>query len=191
MDNQNAEIYKLNKKCEDIIYPHFNETIICRKIVESDNTEKIIEIRKVNGQKGQTVRIVPSNEMSVEKFDYWKQVLKEMNQEHRKEDVRNTRKNVNIENLLETDIVCTESLEEEYLRREDEALNPTFETWENAMLILASLTEIQRRRFILRYKYKKSVREISEIENVGTNKIDKSLEQAKKKIKKILQNIKK
>ena len=191
MDNQNAEIYKLNKKCEDIIYPHFNETIIYRKIVESDNTEKIIEIRKINGQKGQTVRIVPSNEMSVEKFDYWKQVLKETNQEHRNEDVRNTRKNVNIENLLETDIVCTESLEEEYLRREDEALNPTFETWENAMLILASLTEIQRRRFILRYKYKKSVREISEIENVGTNKIDKSLEQAKKKIKKILQNIKK
>ena len=40
--------------------------------------------------------------------------------EYRRNDDLTTRENVSIENLLETDLVCEESVEDEYIREEEE-----------------------------------------------------------------------
>jgi len=50
----------------------------------------------------------------------------------------------------------------------------------------STLTDIQRRRIKLHIENKRTLKEISEIEGVGKNKIDKSISQGMKKLKKFL-----
>ena len=52
--------------------------------------------------------------------------------------------------------------------------------------ILDKLTEVQRRRFVMHRIEGLTTRQIAEIEGVGHSKIQKSLEGAEKKIKKVL-----
>ena len=52
--------------------------------------------------------------------DVWKKQLTEDAHEYFNKDKRETRENISIENLLETDLVCEVSVEEEYLRAEEE-----------------------------------------------------------------------
>ena len=75
MDQQNITFYEKNKNSADLIYPHADGIVIYRKIVQTDGTVQIVEIKKYDDQKEQTIRIFPEYEMSAESFDYWKSFL--------------------------------------------------------------------------------------------------------------------
>ena len=119
MDYQNAEFYKLNKNNPDLVYNFADELITYRKETDENGNLQIVEYRKKDGRKGKkatTRRVVPSTEMSIEDFDAWKTRLTEEALEYRRNDDLTTRENVSVENLLETDLVCEESVEDEYIR---------------------------------------------------------------------------
>ena len=123
MDYQNAEFYKLNKNTPDLVYNFADEVITYRKEEDKNGNLQIVEYRKKDGRKGKkptTRRVVPSNEKSNEDFDAWKARLTEEAHDYFNKDKRETRENVSIEKLLETDLVCYESVEDEYIREEDD-----------------------------------------------------------------------
>jgi len=53
-------------------------------------------------------------------------------------------------------------------------------------LALDKLTDVQRKRYLLYYVEELTIRQIADIEGVGHSKIQKSIEGAQKKIKKVL-----
>ena len=158
MDYQNAEFYKLNKNNPDLVYNFADELITYRKETDENGNLQIVEYRQKDGRKGKkatTRRVVPSHEMSIEDFDVWKKQLTEDAHEYFNKDKRETRENISIENLLETDLVCEVSVEEEYLRAEEErqALPKTMDI---ASEIMQVLTPLQRSRYIKSKMYGKS-----------------------------------
>lgn len=186
MDYQNAEFYKLNKNSPDLVYNFADELITYRKEEDENGNLQIVEYRKKDGRKGKkatTRRVVPSTEMSIEDFDAWKKQLTEDAHEYFNKDKRETRENVSIENLLETDLVCDESVEEEYLRAEEErqALPKTLAV---ALDILDVLTPTQKNRYLQVKMYGKTIREVAEEEGCYINAIEKSIMQSEKKIAK-------
>ena len=66
MDQQNITFYEKNKNSADLIYPHADGIVIYRKIVQTDGTVQIVEIKKYDDQQEQTIRNVPEHEMSAE-----------------------------------------------------------------------------------------------------------------------------
>ena len=189
MDYQNAEFYKLNKNNPDLVYNFADELITYRKETDENGNLQIVEYRKKDGRKGKkatTRRVVPSTEMSIEDFDAWKARLTEEALEYRRHDDLTTRENVSIENLLETDIVCEESVEDEYLRLEEER-QALPKTMKEALEILDVLTPVQKERYLQVKMYGKTIREIALEEGCYINAIEKSLAQAEKKIAKELE----
>ena len=188
MDYQNAEFYKLNKNNPDLVYNFADELITYRKEEDENGNLQIVEYRKKDGRKGKkatTRRVVPSHEMSIEDFDAWKARLTEEALEYRRHDDLSTRENVSIENLLETDLICEESVEDEYLRLEEErqALPKTMEV---ALDILDVLTPKQRSRYIQSKVYGKSVRDIAAEEGSDWTSVWESINAAEKRIEKEL-----
>ena len=188
MDYQNAEFYKLNKNNPDLVYNFADELITYRKETDENGNLQIVEYRKKDGRKGKkptTRRVVPSTEMSIEDFDAWKARLTEEALEYRRNDDLTSREIVSIENLLETDLVCEESVEEEYLRAEEErqALPKTMEV---ALGILEVLTPKQRSRYIQSKVYGKSVRDIAAEEGSDWTSVWECINSAEKRIKKEL-----
>jgi hypothetical protein len=188
MDYQNAEFYKLNKNNPDLVYNFADELITYRKETEENGNLQIVEYRKKDGRKGKkttTRRVVPSTEMSIEDFDAWKARLTEEAHDYFNKDKRETRENVSIENLLETDLVCEESVEDEYLREEEE--RQAFpKSMDVALDILDVLTETQRSRYIKNFAYGMTVRDIAAEEGCAHVSVLESLEGAKKRIAKEL-----
>lgn len=188
MDYQNAEFYKLNKNNPDLVYNFADELITYRKETDENGNLQIVEYRKKDGRKGKkttTRRVVPSHEMSIEDFDAWKTRLTEEALEYRRNDDLTTRENVSIENLLETDLVCEESVEEEYLRAEEER-QALPKTMEEALGILEVLTPKQRSRYIQSKVYGKSVRDIAAEEGSDWTSVWECINSAEKRIKKEL-----
>ena len=188
MDYQNAEFYKLNKNNPDLVYNFADELITYRKETEENGNLQIVEYRKKDGRKGKkttTRRVVPSHEMSIEDFDAWKARLTEEAHDYFNKDKRETRENVSIEKLLETDLVCYESVEDEYIREEDErqALPKTMDI---ASEIMQVLTPLQRSRYIKSKMYGKSTYAIAAEEDCDHKAVLKSLQSAQKKIDKEL-----
>lgn len=188
MDYQNAEFYNLNKNNPDLVYNFADELITYRKETDENGNLQIVEYRQKDGRKGKkatTRRVVPSHEMSIEDFDAWKTRLTEEALEYRRNDDLTTRENVSIENLLETDLVCEESVEEEYLRAEEErqALPKTMEV---ALGILEVLTPKQQSRYIQSKVYGKSVRDIAAVEGSDWTSVWECINSAEKRIKKEL-----
>jgi hypothetical protein len=186
MDYQNAEFYKLNKNNPDLVYNFADELITYRKEEGANGNLQIVEYRKKDGRKGKkatTRRVVPTNEMSIEDFEAWKKQLTEDAHEYFNKDKRETRENVSIENLLETDLVCDESVEEEYLRAEEER-QALPKTMKEALEILDVLTPVQKERYLQVKMYGKTIREVAEEEGCYINAIEKSIMQAEKKIAK-------
>lgn len=186
MDYQNAEFYKLNKNNPDLIYNFADERIIYHKVGDGSGGFRIVEYRKKfneNGANTTTHRVVPTYEMSVEDFDAWKKQLTEDAHEYLNKDKRETRKNVSIENLLETDLVCEESVEDEYLRLEEErqALPKTMEV---ALDVLENLTPTQRSRYLKHKMYGMTTRAIAAEEGCSHKQVEKSIAQAQVKIDK-------
>lgn len=182
MDYQNAEFYKLNKNTPDLVYNFANETITYKK-EEIDGVLTVVEYRRKEGKKGTVRRVVSSHEMSVADFDEWKTRLAKESLEYRRHDDLTTRQNVSIENLLNTDLVAIESVEDEYIRAEDEkqALPKTMDV---ANELLTILTPTQRSRYIKAKKYGKTTREIAADEGCAHQQITKSIAQAQAKINK-------
>ena len=188
MDYQNAEFYKLNKNNPDLVYNFADELITYRKETDENGNLQIVEYRKKDGRKGKkttTRRVVPSTEMSIEDFDVWKTRLAEEAHDYFNKDKRETRENVSIENLLETDLVCEESVEDEYLQEEEE--RQAFpKSMDVALDILDVLTETQRSRYIKNFAYGMTVRDIAAEEGCAHVSVLESLEGAKKRIAKEL-----
>ena len=96
-----------------------------------------------------------------------------------------TRQNVSIENLLETDLVSTESVEEEYLRQEaDKYALPKDYAVINE--ILGLLTEKQRGRYYKAKALNMSSRTIANEEGCDQSSVLESISGAEKKIQKEL-----
>ena len=187
MAYQNAEFYKLNKNNPDLVYNFADELITYRKETDENSNLQIVEYRKKDGRKGKKTsrRVVPSHEMSIEDFDAWKARLTEEALEYRRHDDLTTRENVSIENLLETDLVCEESVEDEFIREEEErqALPKTMDV---ALGILDVLTPKQRSRYIQSKVYGKSVRDIAAEEGSDWTSVWESINAAEKRIEKEL-----
>lgn len=186
MDYQNAEFYKLNKNTPDLIYNFADERIIYRKEGDGSGGLRIVEYRKKfseNGTITTTHRVVPTHEMSVEDFDAWKARLTEEALEYQRFDHQTTRNNVGIENLLETDLVCEESVEDEYIREEEER-QALPKTMKEALEILDVLTPTQKSRYLQVKLYGKTVREVANEEGCGFQRVAKSIAQAQEKIDK-------
>ena len=187
MDYQNAEFYKLNKNNPDLVYNFADELITYRKEMDENGNLQIVEYRKKDSRKGKKTsrRVVPSHEMSIEDFDAWKARLTEEALEYRRHDDLTTRENVSIENLLETDLVCEESVEDEFIREEEErqALPKTMDV---ALGILDVLTPKQRSRYIQSKVYGKSVRDIAAEEGSDWTSVWESINAAEKRIEKEL-----
>lgn len=188
MDYQNAEFYKLNKNNPDLVYNFADELITYRKEEDANGNLQIVEYRKKDGRKGKKVttrRVVPSHEMSIKDFDAWKTRLTEEALEYRRHDDLTTRENVSIENLLETDLVCEESVEDEYIREEEERQQYAAIIAKSSE-VLALLTPTQRKRYVLSKAYGMTTREIAEKEGCEQRAVVKSLQQVEKKLKKAL-----
>lgn len=182
MDTLNKQFYKLNKNSEDIIYSFATEIITYRKQTDENGNLQIIEIRQVDGKKGKVFRIVPTYEMTIAEFDEWKKKLTDEAHEYFNKDSRETRYDVSIESLLETDLVSSESVEEEYLRCEEETQNISRN--QLAMEIFDVLTPIQKQRYYQHEVLGMTVREIAEKENCNPNAVEESLQSAEKKMSK-------
>ena len=186
MDYQNAEFYKLNKNTPDLVYNFADELITYRKETDENGNLQIVEYRKKDGRKGKkatTRRVVPSYEMSIDDFDAWKTRLTEEALEYRRHDDLTTRENVSIENLLETDLVCEESVEDEYIREEEER-HALPKTMKEALGILDILTPTQKNRYLQVKYYGKTIREVADEEGCGFQRVAKSIAQAQEKIDK-------
>ena len=186
MDYQNAEFYKLNKNNPDLVYNFADELITYRKETDENGNLQIVEYRKKDGRKGKkatTRRVVPSYEMSIEDFDAWKEKLTKEALDYWHTDHQQTRNNVSIENLLETDLVCEESVEEEYIREEEDR-QALPKTMKEALEILDVLTPTQKNRYLQVKYYGKTVREVADEEGCGFQRVAKSIAQAQEKIDK-------
>lgn len=186
MDYQNAEFYKLNKNNPDLVYNFADELITYRKETDEKGNLQIVEYRKKdgrNGKKATTRRVVPSAEMSIEDFDAWKEKLTKEALDYWHTDHQQTRNNVSIENLLETDLVCEESVEEEYIREEEDR-QALPKTMKEALAILDVLTPTQKNRYLQIKYYGKTVREVADEEGCGFQRVAKSIAQAQEKIDK-------
>ena len=188
MDYQNAEFYKLNKNNPDLVYNFADELITYRKEEDANGNLQIVEYRKKDGRKGKkatTRRVVPTTEMSIADFDAWKEKLTQEALEYRRHDDLTTRENVSIETLLETDLVCEESVEDEYIREEEErqALPKTMDV---VLGVLDVLTDTQRSRYVKHIAYGMTVRDIAAEEGCSHVSVVESLESAKKRIAKEL-----
>lgn len=184
MDYQNAEIYKLNKNNPDLVYNFADELITYRKETDENGALQIVEYRKKNGRKGKnttTRRVVPSYELTVDEFDIWKKKLEDEALDYWHTDHQQTRNNVSIEKLLETDLVACESVEEEMIRQNDEQQSRLARLKE-ANELLECLTETQRRRYIKAVAYKKTNRMIASEEGCTHQMVSKSVSQAEARI---------
>ena len=182
MDYQNQKFYKLNKNTPDLIYNFANETVIYRKERKNDGTYQIIEFKKSNSNNKTLCRIVPPSEMTVDEFDIWKKHLTEEAHEYQNKDARETRNNVNIDDLLETDLVSDESLEDEYFG--NLATNEIHNKKALAFELWRELTPIQRRRFFLCKVKGKTLREIANEEGVDHKAVLRSITLAERKLQK-------
>lgn len=181
MDYQNAEFYKLNKNNPNLVFNYVTGTVTYRKEPDGSGNIHIVEYRKDYDKKGTERRIVPSYELTVEEFDIWKKKLEDEALDYWHTDHQQTRNNVSIENLLETDLVACESGEDEMIRKHDEEQRRSARLKE-ANELLKGLTKTQRRRYIKAVAYKETNRMIAAEEGCTHQMVSKSVSQAEARI---------
>ncbi len=96
-----------------------------------------------------------------------------------------TKKNVSIHSLEETDLCCVASPEETLIVATEQTENRKLRK-EIAAKALSTLTEVQRRRYLFHIVNGMTTRAIAEKDGVSHVAVVYSLEQAEKKIKKVL-----
>ncbi len=178
----NHDLYKSNRKSDDIVYLYTNG--------ETDRyikTEEGIILVHTNAKGGKTTSLLPATVMSVEEFDALKKHSDESYENMAGSDYLEERNCTSVISFDEASIADTEESPEECLIREmDEMEHPPIETWENAMKILdcCGLTEAQKIRYWKHYYKGMTVRNIASEEGVSHIAIVLSLDGAQKRIEK-------
>ena len=182
MDNQLALMKKLQKDPDTIAYAHNEEIVLIKRVVGDDGVY-LTEVT-LDTETGSKIseRIISDSEMKLSDFETMKQLLTEETRQEFNADWSATRLNVDIYKLENIDLLSVQSVEDDYIERQNVADN--FRTLENAMKVLDScLTKIQKKRYILSRAKGLSTREISEKEGVSQRTVQDFLELAERKIK--------
>ena len=188
MDNQLALMKKLQKNHDTIAYAHNEEIVLIKRVVDDDGT-RLSEVT-LNPENGSKIseRIVSDSEMKLTDFDTMKEFLTEETRNDFNADWNVTKLNVDIDKLENTDLLSVQSVEDDYVERQDTAVED-YRTLENAMSILdAALNEKQKRWFLMAHREGRSDREIARREGVAHTTVSRGMTVIGKKIKKYLRN---
>ena len=165
MKNYTESDYAINKKADGIVYRFADQTV---EVTVEDY------LRENPGK-------------TIADFAALKALSDEDYYETDRRDYRQTWKNTPIDKLFEeeTAILSTPSMEDDYIERE-ERKSVYAKRKAAAVLALDMLTVVQRRRYLMYHVDGLSLRQIAEIEGVQHSKIQNSINEAEKKIKKFL-----
>ena len=190
MDNQLALMKKLQKDPDTIAYAHNEEIVLIKRVVDNDGT-RLLEVT-LNPETSSKIseRIISDSEMKPTDFDTMKEFLTEKTRNDFNTDWSATKLNVDIDKLENTDLLSTQSVEDDYIERLDAGVGvEDYRTLENAMSILdAALNEKQKRWFLMAHREGLSDREIARREGVAHTTVSRGMAVTKKKIKKYLRN---
>lgn len=187
MDNQLALMKKLQKDPDTIAYAHNEEIVLIKRVVDDDGT-RLSEVT-LNPENGNKIseRIISDSEMKLSDFDSMKQLLTEETRQEFNADWSVTKLNIDIDKFENTDLLSAQSVEDDYIERQDAA--DDFRTLENAMSILdAALNEKHKRWFLMAHRDGLSDREIARREGVAHTTVSRGMAVIGKKIKKYLRN---
>ena len=188
MDNQLALMKKLQKAPDTIAYAH-NEEIVLIKRVVGDGGTRLLEVT-LNRENGSKIseRVIENTEMKLSDFDSMKRLLTEETRQEFNADWSVTKLNVDFDILEKTDLFSVQSVEDDYIERQDTDVED-YRTIENAMSILdAVLNEKQKRWFLMAHREGLSDREIARREGVAHTTVSRGMAVIGKKIKKYLRN---
>lgn len=188
MDNQLALMKKLQKDPDTIAYAHNEEIVLIKRVVDNDGT-RLLEVT-LNPETSSKIseRIISDSEMKPTDFDTMKEFLTEKTRNDFNADWSATKLNVDIDKLENTDLLSTQSVEDDYIERLDAGVE-SYRTIENAMSILdAALNEKQKRCFLMAHREGLSDREIARREGVAHTTVSRGMAVIRKKIKKYLRN---
>ena len=188
MDNQLAIMKKLQKDPDTIAYAHNEEIVLIKRVVDDDG-KRLLEVT-LNPETGSKIseRIISDSEMKLSDFDTMKEFLTEATRRDFNADWSATKLNVDIDKLENTDILSVQSVEDDYIERQDTAVED-YRTLENAMSVLdAALNEKQKRWFLMAHREGLSDREIARREGVAHTTVSRGMAVIRKKIKKYLRN---
>ena len=165
MKNFRDSDYAANKNAKGIVYRFANQTIeITLEDYLRENPDKneanFIELK------------------SLSDGIYLKQVRAENAQ---------TKKNVYIHSLVETTLCCVASPEDALIEAEEQSEKQSMRR-KIASKVLSTLTEVQRRRYLLSTVQGLSTWQIAAMEGTNQKSVYESLQAAEKKIKKVLAN---
>ena len=190
MDKQIALMKKLQKDPDTIAYAHCDEIILIKREAAEDGSAVLVEITiSIDTEKATSKRSILDSEMQLSDFDAMKKLLTDRTTEEFNADWRITHRDVDLDKLENTDILCLPSVEEEYIEQFEG--EEDYRTMENAMSILNEcLTDTQRTRFIRNKYNKESTRKIAECEGVSQAAVSKSIARSEENIKIFLKNSK-
>ena len=182
MDNQLALMKKLQKDPDTIAYAHNEEIVLIKRVVDDDSVHLTeVTLNPENGSKI-SERNISNSEMKLSDFDTMKQLLTEETRQEFNADWSSTKLNVDFDILEKTDLFSVQSVEDDYIERQNVA--DDFRTLDNAMKVLDScLTKIQKKRYLMSRAKGLSTREIAEKEGVSQRTVQDFLELAERKMK--------
>ena len=126
--------------------------------------------------------------MKLSDFDTMKEFLTEATRRDFNADWSATKLNVDFDILEKTDLFSVQSVEDDYIERQDTAVED-YRTIETAMSVLdAALNEKQKRWFLMAHSDGLSDREIARREGVAHTTVSRGMTVIGKKIKKYLRN---
>lgn len=190
MDKQIALMKKLQKDPDTIAYAYCDEIILIKREAAKDGSAVLVEITiSIDTEKATSKRSILDSEMQLSDFDAMKKLLTDRTTEEFNADWRITHRDVDLDKLENTDILCLPSVEDEYIEKFEG--EEDYRTMENAMSILNEcLTDTQRTRFIRNKYNKESTRKIAECEGVSQAAVSKSIARSEENIKIFLKNSK-
>lgn len=121
MDNQLALMKKLQKDHDTIAYAHNEEIVLIKRVVGDDGT-RLLEVM-LNSENGSKIseRNIPDYKMKLADFDSMKQLLTEETRQEFNADWNVTKLNVDIDKLENTDLLSVQSVEDDYIERQNVA----------------------------------------------------------------------
>ena len=188
MDKQIALMKKLQKDPDTIAYAHCDEIILIKREYAEDGSAGLVEITiNIDTEKTTSKRSIQDTEMSLSEFEAMKELLTNHTVEEFNADWRVTHKDVGLEKLENTDILCLPSVEEEYIERFESDEDGDFYTIENAMEILdICLTDVQKERYIRHKMNQEPTTQIAASQGVSQASVYESIVSSENKIKKFL-----
>ena len=188
MDKQIALMKKLQKNPNTIAYVHSDEIILIKREYAEDGSALLVEITiNIDTEKTTSKRSIQDTEMSLSEFEAMKELLTNHTVEEFNADWRVTHKDVGLEKLENTDILCLPSVEEEYIERFESEEDGDFYTIENAMESLnLCLTDVQKERYIRHKMNQEPTTQIAASQGVSQASVYESIVSSENKIKKFL-----